>query len=92
MISYVVDYILSDMSQIIASDTISKRGKDIEEHLSSGYLEPWFSKIRRSEKDEESEIDICPYCDQQLERPYWEPQYNGIRGKCSTCEVVWNLS
>ena len=92
MISYVVDYISSYMSQIIVPDKISKRGKDIEEHLSSGYLEPWYSKIKRSEKYESSEIDICPYCDQRLDRPYWDPQYNGIRGKCLSCEVIWNLS
>ena len=33
------------MSQIIVPDRISKRGKDIEEHLSSGYLEPWIQKL-----------------------------------------------
>jgi len=38
------------MSQTIVSDKISKRGKDIEEYLGSRYLEPWFSKTRRSEK------------------------------------------
>lgn len=83
------------MSQIIVSNKISKRGKEIEEHLSSVNLGPWFFRIRISEKqkkDKEYEMDICPYCDQQLERSYWEPRYNGFRGKCNTCEVTWNLS
>ncbi|MDH3395079.1 MAG: hypothetical protein OEL52_02875 [Nitrosopumilus sp.] len=80
------------MSQTIVSDKIYKRGKDIEEYLSSRYSEPWVSKARRSEIDEGHEISFCPYCDQQLERPYWESRYNGIRGRCLTCEVVWNLS
>jgi len=92
MTPYVIICAVSSMPQIIVSDKISKRGKDIQEYLSSAYSEPWFSKTRRSEKDETSEIDICPYCDQQLERSYWEPRYNGIRGKCRTCEVIWNLS
>ena len=57
------------MSQRIVSDKISKRGKDIEEYLGSRYSEPWFSKTRSSEKDEEYEITFCPYCLQLLERP-----------------------
>jgi len=80
------------MSQTIVSDKISKRGKDIEEYLGSRYLEPWFSKTRRSEKNEEYEMTFCPYCLQLLERPYWESRYNRIRAKCKTCEVIWNLS
>jgi hypothetical protein len=80
------------MSQTIVSDKISKRGKDIEEYLGSRYLEPWFSKTRSSEKDEEYEIIFCLYCLQLLERLYWESRYNGIRGRCNTCEVIWNLS
>jgi hypothetical protein len=80
------------MSQTIVSDKISKRSKDIEEYLGSRYLEPWFSKTRSSEKDEEYEITFCPYCLRLLERPYWESRYNGIRAKCKTCEVIWNLS
>jgi len=80
------------MSQRIVSDKISKRGKDIEEYLGSRYLESWFSKIRRTEKDEEYEITFCPYYLQLLERSYWESRYNGIRVKCKTCEVIWNLS
>ena len=80
------------MSQTIVSDKISKRGKDIEEYLGSRYSEPWFSKTRSSEKDEEYEITFCPYCLQHLERPYWESRYNGIRAKCKACEVIWNLS
>jgi hypothetical protein len=39
------------MSQTIVSDKIYKRGKDIEEYISSRYLQPWFSKIRRTKKD-----------------------------------------
>ena len=70
MTPYVIICALSSMSQITISDKISKRGKDIEEYLGSRYSEPWFSKTRSSEKDEASKIDICPYCDQQLERPY----------------------
>jgi len=58
------------MSQTIVSDKISKRGKDIEEYLGSRYLEPWFSKTRSSEKDEEYEITFCPYCLKLLGRPY----------------------
>ena len=50
------------MSQTIVSDKISKRGKDIEEYLGSRYLEPWFSKTRRSEKNEEYEMTFCTYC------------------------------
>ena len=92
MTSYVLNCIISYMSQTIVSDKISKRGKDIEEYLGSRYLEPWFSKIRRTEKDEEYEITFCPYCSQLLERPYWESRYNGIRGRCNTCDVIWNLS
>jgi len=57
------------MSQTIVSDKIPKRGKDIEEYLGSRYSEPWFSKTRRSEKDEEYEITFCPYCHQLLEKP-----------------------
>ena len=57
------------MSQRIVSDKISKRGKDIEEYLGSRYSEPWFSKTRSSEKDEEYEITFCPYCLKLLERP-----------------------
>ena len=55
MISYVIDCVLSYMSEIIVLDKISKRGKEIEGHLRSMNFEPWFSKIRGSEKDEESE-------------------------------------
>ena len=50
MTSYVPNCKISYMSQTIVSDKISKRGKDIEEYLGSRYLEPWFSKTRRSEK------------------------------------------
>ena len=60
------------MSQRIVSDKISKRGKDIEEDLGSRYSEPWFSKTRRSEKDEEYEITFCPYYFKLLERAFWE--------------------
>ncbi len=79
------------MSQIIESEKTSKRGKDIE-YLSSIYSEPWFSKTKKPKKDEEYESDICSYGNQQLEKPYWESRYNGIRGKCNTCKVIWNLS
>ena len=79
------------MSQIIESEKIYKRGDAIQDHLNSVSLDAWLQKRRKS-KDRNSEIDVCPYCDQHLERPYWEPKYNGIRGKCNTCEVVWNLS
>jgi len=82
------------MSQIVSNERLN-RGKKIEEYLNSLYLEPWYSKIRRSEKqekDEESELDICPYCDQQLERSYWESRYNGMKAKCKACEVIWNVS
>jgi len=80
------------MSQIIRSDITSERGKEIEKHLSSVSLDPWFSKIRQSKKDEESEMNICSYCDQHLERQYWEPRYNGIKAKCKDCNVIWNLT
>lgn len=92
MTSYVTIYTISSMSQITTPDKISTRGKDIEEYLSSRYLEPWSSKTRKLEKDEVSEMNICPYCNQQLERSYWEPRYRGIKAKCRDCDVVWNLS
>ena len=69
MTSYVLNCTISCMSQRIVSDKISKRGKDIEEYLGSRYSEPWFSKTRRSEKDEEHEITFCTYCLQILGRP-----------------------
>jgi len=67
------------MAKIIMSKKRSDRGKEIEEHLRLVSMEPWFLKTRRTGKDEASEIDICTYCDQQLERPYWEPRYKGIK-------------
>ena len=79
------------MSQIVSSK-ISNRSKEIADHLNSVNLEHWFSKDRKPEKDEKYEIFFCPYCEQLLERPYWESRYNGIKGRCKSCEVVWNLS
>ncbi len=58
------------MSQIIRSEKISKRGKDIEEYLNSIYLEPWFSKTKKLEKYEENKSNICSYYNQQPEKPY----------------------
>ena len=88
--------LLSSMSEVIVSkETELERGKNIEEHLSSIHLEPWFSRIRQSEKDndeDEYQIAFCSYCDSLLERPYWESRYNGINGRCKSCEVIWNLS
>ena len=78
------------MSQIIVSDKIYKRGKDIEEYLGSRYSEPWFSKTRSSEKNEKYETTFCPYYFKLLERPYWESRYNGIRAKCKACEVIYH--
>ena len=70
-----------------------KRGKEIEEHLSSIHLEPWFSRIKMSEEDyEENEKAFCSYCGHLLERPYWESRYNGVKGRCKSCKVIWNLS
>jgi hypothetical protein len=47
-----------------------------------------------SEEDYEGEYELsfCPYCTHLLERPYWEPRYNGVRGRCKSCAVIWNLS
>jgi hypothetical protein len=79
------------MSQV---DARRQRGKEMEEHLSSIHLEPWFSRIQMSEEDYEGEYELsfCPYCTHRLERPYWEPRYNGVRGRCKSCAVIWNLS
>ena len=94
MSSYVICCIRSCMSQIIRSDITSKRGKEIEKHLNSISMEQWFSKMSQSKnmKKMESEINICPYCDQHLDRPYWEPRYSGIKAKCKDCNVIWNLT
>ena len=83
------------MPQIITSEEASKRGKIIAEHLSSIHLEPWFSRIQLAKEDyedDEYEISFCSYCGKLLERPYWESKYKGVRGRCKSCEVVWNLS
>lgn len=79
------------MSQI---DARRQRGKEIEEHLISIHLEPWFSRIQMSKEDyeEKSELAFCPYCAHLLKRPYWESRYNGFKGRCKSCEVIWNLS
>ena len=74
-------------------DARRQRGKEIEEHLSSIHLKSWFARIQMSEEDyeEEYEIAFCSYCGHLLERPYWESRYNGVKGKCKSCEVIWNL-
>ena len=80
------------MSQISIKNT---RGKELEEHLISIHLEPWSSRIKMSEEDFESneyEMTFCPYCEKLLERPHWGKKYNGIRGRCKDCNVIWNLS
>lgn len=83
------------MSEIIwPNEKNSKRGKVIEEHLSLINLEPWLFRIVRAEKQEKEEdiLDICPYCNQNLQEPYWESRYSGIKARCNTCKVTWNLS
>ena len=80
------------MSQNFVSDEISEQSKKIENHLNSVNIEPWFSRNRKSQAYENEEIDICPQCENFLEKPYWESRYNGIQGRCKKCEITWNLS
>lgn len=50
-------------------------------------------KWDKNQKNEEDyKITACPYCNHDLQHPYWEPHYNGIRAKCNKCKVTWNLS
>lgn len=33
----------------------------------------------------------CPICNSEIQ-PYWEPRYNGLRGKCGVCGTNWQES
>jgi hypothetical protein len=50
------------------------------------------TKLNEKEQKKGYEIARCFYCNQDLQQPYWEPRYNGFKGKCNRCEVTWNLS
>ena len=42
-----------------------------------------------SEEDsKDDEIKSCPICNGNIEI-YWEPRYNGMRGRCKRCGINW---
>ena len=43
-------------------------------------------------KNEDYKRSACPDCSQEMQKPYWEPLYNGFLEKCDKCNVTWKLS
>ena len=52
---------------------------------------PKSKNSRKIGKDLDTEDTICPVCKNKVEF-YWEPSFNGIRGRCAKCNTNWPAS